>query len=97
MKKIVFRPEAELEVLEAQLWYEECVPGLGMEFARSVDVTISSIIRNPFAYSQIEGDFRSVLLQRFPYSIIYLPEESEIVIVSCFHHRRKPGSWHYKD
>ena len=34
---VVFRPEAEAELLESQAWYEECSPGLGLDFARAVD------------------------------------------------------------
>ncbi|MGH2644641.1 MAG: type II toxin-antitoxin system RelE/ParE family toxin, partial [Chitinophagaceae bacterium] len=95
MIKVIFRPEAESEVLEAQIWYEQCAPGLGLEFARAVDAAIASLMRNPFAYTQIEGEFRRIILRRFPYSIIYyLPDPAELVIVSCFHHRREPGSWH---
>ena len=26
-------------------------------------------------------------------SLIYHTTESELVVVSCFHHRRKPGVW----
>ena len=26
-------------------------------------------------------------------SLIYHATESELVVVSCFHHRRKPGVW----
>ena len=34
--------------------------------------------------------------RRFPYSIIYSATESELVVVACFHHRCKPGSWRSK-
>ncbi len=33
---VIFRPEAEAELLEAQAWYESRSPGLGFEFARAV-------------------------------------------------------------
>ncbi|MCI5122213.1 MAG: hypothetical protein D3908_13680, partial [Candidatus Electrothrix sp. AUS4] len=39
------------------------------------------------------GSRNRVLLHRFPYSIIYHPSVAELIVVSCFHHKRKPGSW----
>jgi len=91
--RLVFRPEAQDELLEAQAWYESRSPGLGYEFARAVDAATSSALRMPLAFPRIEAQFRHVILRKFPYSIIYHVCESDIVVVSCFHHRRRPGSW----
>lgn len=67
--------------------------GLGFEFARAVDAAASSAMRMPLAYPRIGGEFRHVLLRKFPYSLIYRVSSEELVVVSCFHHRRRPGSW----
>ena len=91
--EVIFRPEAEAELFEAQAWYESRSQGLGIEFARAVAVAVESVLRMPFAYPKIEGEFRHILLSHFPYSIIYRPSESEIIVVSCFHHKRKPSTW----
>jgi len=90
---IVFRPEAEAELLDAQCWYAARSPGLGFEFARAVDVAIESALRMPLGHPRIDGDLRRVSVRRFPYAIIYIPAPLELVVVSCFHHRRRPGSW----
>ncbi len=47
----------------------------------------------PLSFACVEGEFRHVTTRKFPYSIIYHPSELELVVVSCFHHRRRPGSW----
>jgi len=47
----------------------------------------------PMAFPRIDGEFRHVITRKFPYSIIYFQTESELIVVSCFHHRRKPDSW----
>lgn len=87
------RPEAHAELLEAQAWYEQRSTGLGFEFARAVDAAIARALRTPLAFPCIEAEFRHVATRRFPYSVIYHPSESELVVVSFFHHRRRPGSW----
>jgi hypothetical protein len=47
-RRILFRPEAETELMEAASWYEERGKGLGAEFLRSLDAAISAIERNPW-------------------------------------------------
>jgi plasmid stabilization system protein ParE len=89
----VFRPEAFAELLQAKRWYEERSPGLGFEFARAADAALARAIRAPLTFPQIDGDFRHVLMRKFPYSVIYHPTPTELVVVSVFHHRRQPGSW----
>ncbi len=91
--KPVFQPDAIKEILEAQAWYEERSLGLGFEFARSVDAAVARAIRSPLDFASVEGGFRHVITRKFPYSIIYRLTETELVVVSCFHHRRKPRSW----
>lgn len=91
--QLVFRPEAQQELLEAQAWYEARSPGLGFEFARAVDVVVARVMRTPLAFPRIEAGFRHVATRKFPYAIIYYPTEAEVVVVSCFHHSRKPSSW----
>ena len=92
--RLVFRPEARRELLEAQAWYETRAAGLGLEFARAVDAAVAQVLRMPLAHPVIDDAFRHVYLRRFPYSIIYHVAESEVVVIACFHHRRQPGSWH---
>lgn len=89
----VFRPEAQIELLEAQAWYEARSPGLGFEFARAIDAAVTRALRTPLTFPRIEAEFRHVAARKFPYSIIYDASESELVVVSCFHHSCRPGSW----
>ena len=91
--QLVFRPEAQTELLEAQAWYEARSLGLGFEFARAIDAAVTRAMRTPLTFPRIEAEFRHVTARKFPYSIIYYASESEFVVVSCFHHSRRPGSW----
>jgi hypothetical protein len=51
-RQVVFRPEAEDEVLEVREWYETRRPGLGSEFAQAVDAIVGSIVENPLLYQR---------------------------------------------
>lgn len=91
--RVLFRPEARAEVVEAKAWYDQQVPGLGFEFARAIEASISSAARTPEVYPVIEGDCRRVLLWRFPYSVIFRSDRKELLVVAVFHHKREPGAW----
>jgi hypothetical protein len=90
---VVLRPEAEHELLEAQNWYESKALGLGFEFARAADAAVASALRNAFGHLRVEEEFRRVLFRKFPYTLIYLPSQDELLVVSFFHQRREPGVW----
>jgi len=88
-----FRHEARLDILEARLWYEERGPGLGVEFSRAVDSSVAGILRFPEAYPEVHRDVRKAVLRRFPYSLLFVIDDTDLLVLGCFHHRRDPKSW----
>jgi plasmid stabilization system protein ParE len=89
-RRILVRPEAEQELIEAITWYEQRGRGLGAEFLRAFEAAISLIERYPRQNPVVTGQARRAVLRRFPYSLIYVESESEILILACFHGRRDP-------
>ncbi len=89
--RAVFRPEARVEVFEAQDWYESRSLGLGLEFARSLEAAISAAMRNPSAFPVASDGCRQALLRKFPYSLIYRVSGDELLVIAVFHHRRNPA------
>ena len=92
-RRILFRPEAETELIESADWYESRGRGLGAEFLRALDAAISAIERQPLAYPTAFPGARRAVLRRFPYSVIYTVDDHEILIVACIHGRRDPKRW----
>jgi len=93
LERLRLTPEARLDILDARSWYEERAPGLGMEFARAVDVAASAILRFPQAFPEVHGPVRKAVMRRFPYSLLFVIEQEGIVVLGCFHQRRDPQSW----
>ena len=54
-RRVVFRPEAENEVLETRRWYEERREGLGAEFASAFDAIVERIVTSPLAFAYAHG------------------------------------------
>lgn len=90
---VVFKPEAELEIIDAFQWYEEQSFGLGGEFLRSVKQGEAVLSRNPFLYQLQYKDVRCAFLRRFPYALHYIIENDSVFVLACFHFRRDPKSW----
>ena len=90
LPEVVVRPEAEAEIAEAYRWYESKVEGLGLEFLRALDASLSTIQRHPSAYAAVHKQMRRAVLRRFPYSVIYLSENDTIIVLACFHASRDP-------
>lgn len=89
---VVFRPEAEDEILEARHWYESRSEGLGHRFAAAVDALMSRIVANPLSFPEVHGPTRRAVLTRFPYAI-YFRIGFEGVVVLAVHGRQDPARW----
>ena len=92
-RRFIVRPQARLELAEASDWYDERNPGLGDEFLHAFDEAVVAIRRNPFQYQAIRGKRRRVGLGKFPYGLIYIVSDDEIIVISCFHGHRDPSRW----
>jgi plasmid stabilization system protein ParE len=68
---------------------------LGAAFAAESRAAVDHVLEHPYSGAPGEAGTRRKLLQRFPYSLIYLMEgeDEHIFIVAVMHQRRKPGYW----
>lgn len=87
-------PAAE-ELREAVGWYELHQPGLGGKLFEAVAETVQLIERHP----EIGKPFsrktatRQLLVQGFPYQIVYHVTQTDITIIAVAHLKRRPGYW----
>jgi plasmid stabilization system protein ParE len=91
--RLVFRPEAESELLDARVWYDDQQPGLGQSFAIEVDNVLMAIVEHPLAHPRVHGETRRALVRRFPYAIYYRAMSDEVVVLAVMHGRRLPRRW----
>lgn len=87
------RPEAEMDLSEAQRWYAAQADGLGEDFLSEVNRTLESAAANPMLYPEMHRGVRRALTNRFPYGIFYLPERDRIVVLAVIHLARDPDRW----
>ncbi len=88
--RLILRREAEEEIAEAAEWYQARDRGLAFEFLRALDACLASVARRPLQYPMVHGEKRRALLRRFPYAVIFVSSNDEVVILGCLHCRRDP-------
>lgn len=86
------RDQAALEFKEAYVWYEEQKAGLGEEFGVAINGTIAKILNHPYHYKKSYKNYHEVVVNRFPFLIVYAvkEQEMEIIIIAIFHTSRNP-------
>ena len=92
-RRLAFRSQAENDLAAAVDWYETQDPGLGGDFLIEFDAALVRVAENPFQYQVIEDDIRRAPLHRYPYGIMYVVSDEELLILTCFHGRRDPRRW----
>jgi plasmid stabilization system protein ParE len=84
---------AQVELDDAIAWYASQAPGLGDAFLIETLKTLKLIEQYPKAWHPLTQQVRRCRLRRFPYSVIYAQEGSELLVLAVAHQHRKPGYW----
>ena len=91
--RVVNHPEAEQELEEAALYYQDCAEGLGEDFLDEFENTIRRIVESPERWATIQENVRKVNFHRFPYAVIYQIRQGDIFIIAVNHLHRRPFYW----
>ncbi|MBI4305299.1 MAG: type II toxin-antitoxin system RelE/ParE family toxin [Chloroflexi bacterium] len=94
MKRVVVRPAAAADILEAHEWYEKQSAGLGEQLLVALTDTLARIVEHPEAFPVLYRSTRRALVpHRFPYGIFYRLVDDAIVVVAIMHASRDPSAW----
>ncbi|RDH80887.1 MAG: recombinase [endosymbiont of Escarpia spicata] len=88
--KLRYTDRAKDDVEIAFVWYEKKRRGLGFEFLDCLEIAVKSILENPEMYKIYYSIFRGCVIRRFPFSVFYAVEDTEIVVHSIFDNRQDP-------
>jgi plasmid stabilization system protein ParE len=81
------------EVEAADDWYLAHSRDASEEFLVDVDTAVEEILQAPHRWPKYLYGARRVVMQRFPFSIVYLDDPDVITIIAVAHGKRKPGYW----
>lgn len=88
-----FHEFAEKELDEAFRYYESDYPGRGYRFLEKVREAVARIALMPTAGTEVSPGYRRIVVNRFPYKLIYSVEDGELIIWVVAHGHRKPRYW----
>ena len=98
MRSLRVLEAAAVEAAEAAAWYEARRKGLGAEFRSEFKVALDrlreAILRGtPLPGGLGERGVKRLLMQRFPFSVVFVATGEGVTVLALAHHRRKPGYW----
>ncbi len=93
MKPIFVHPEARAEIRKSLIWYLEQSESVAFGFSAEVQNAFLAISKNPQLYPKYWHGIQRNVLDRYPFSVIYIDNPDTIQIVAVAHAKRRPGYW----
>lgn len=84
---LLIKEEANVEIIEAYLNYEEIRLGLGDDFLDHLNSYFTRIISDPNHFPQKRKPYHEAFIKRFPFIVIY---ENLIIVYSVFNAYKNP-------
>jgi plasmid stabilization system protein ParE len=88
--RLVFHPGVEADLAAILDYYGERDPALPARFLARLAEQFDRLETFPESGAVLFDAFRRVVLKRFPYLVVYLVEEDQILVLAVVSHRRDP-------
>ena len=101
MRGLIIEPEADDELAAALDWYETQERGLGAALLSEVDAVLNGLRAGELrgvGVPDVRDDLtaRRVILDRFPYAVVFLDHAAIVHVLAFAHHKRRPGYWAHR-
>lgn len=94
MYSVIFTQAARAELIQAQDWYEGEATDLGRRFREAIDALAKRMSENPRQFPiLLMKNVRRALLRHFPYSLFFVVEDQDLIVIACLHASREPSHW----
>lgn len=87
---VILIPPADEELDDAIKYYNQQFEGLGDQFYYEFLKTIDLVKRTPFGWRKVGENTRRINLKRFPYLILYVIDEEDLLVTCIAHQHRNP-------
>lgn len=93
MKPLEYHPESIAESREAADWYWTRSPFAAVDFADEPESALTRLQNAPLICPPYLHGTRRVILDCFPFSVVFREHLYEIQIIAVAHASRRPGYW----
>ena len=98
--RLKIHPDAEEELFQGSVWYDDRRVGLGDEFLAHVYRWFDVVLESPGTWPlwpstprELTPPIRRIVVDRFPYLIAYQVFSEHVLILAVAHSRRSPLYW----
>ena len=91
--QLSLHPDAEIDALNGYEWYADRNPTAADSFRMAIKAAGQIIRRDPTVWPVHKFGTQKFRLRQFPYKLIYIIEEGQILVLAVAHDRRRPGYW----
>ena len=93
MTRLIVRPAAEADILDAQSWYSARDGALADRFIDELRATLSRVREMPRQFPDV-GGARRALLHRFSHAIYFVsPDDETAIVIAVLHQSRATVAW----
>lgn len=93
MKPLEFHPESKSESREAIDWYWSRSRVAALDFADELKAALTRLGKAPQICPPYLRGTRRMLLDRFPFCVVFRERPHDIQVVAVAHAKRRPGYW----
>ncbi len=92
MNELILLFSADLDIQGAFEYYEDCQKDRGAVFLRHLDAAFDQLRRFPGSGTRFHGNYRRLLVPRFPYGVFYTAEPRGVIVAGVIDTRRDPAA-----
>ncbi|HEX7638226.1 MAG TPA: type II toxin-antitoxin system RelE/ParE family toxin [Burkholderiaceae bacterium] len=93
MIRVRFHPEAIRELDHELDFYADARGGVAARFLDRVEEVVDRAGRCPLSGAPAPAGSRGLGVRGFPFTVIYLCDERELLVIAIAPHRRRPAYW----
>lgn len=91
--QVRFEEDAQAELFEAALYYDQQQLGLGDAFGQAVERAVGKVAADPSRFPIVIDGVQRCRVARFPYCVYFLALGEVLYVVAVAHHSRQPDYW----
>ena len=91
--RVIVRERAWNDIRRARQWYERRNPRAAAAFLLVIDNAVATVSEAPLRWAEHAPGMRRLVLQGFPYSLLYRVVDMHVQILAVTHQRRRPDLW----
>jgi plasmid stabilization system protein ParE len=93
MIRVEVRAEAERDIFDAAVWYEQEREGLGFRFEEELAKVLDRLADNPLQFIVLERGVRRAQMGIFPYAVYFRVDADVVIVLGVLHLHRHPNAW----